>query len=97
MMRNPRPLIATALAALGLAILAVTPAPADNRAAVVAPESVEVRYRAAEIDGTRIAYREAGDPAMPTVLLLHGFPTSSHMFRNLIPRLAGRYHVIAPD
>jgi len=49
------------------------------------------------IDGLNIAYREAGDPANPTVLLLHGFPTSSHMFRNLIPVLAQEYHVIAPD
>ncbi len=44
-----------------------------------------------------MAYREAGSPDAPTVLLLHGFPTSSRMFRNLIPALAGRYHVIAPD
>ena len=42
-------------------------------------------------------YREAGDPNKPALLLLHGFPTSSHMFRNLIPLLADRYHVIAPD
>lgn len=50
-----------------------------------------------EIDGLNIAYREAGDPDNPTVLLLHGFPTSSHMFRELIPELAAKYHVIAPD
>ncbi|MGH1414165.1 MAG: alpha/beta fold hydrolase [Pelagimonas sp.] len=50
-----------------------------------------------EIDGMKIAYREAGDPNNPTVLLLHGFPTSSHMFRELIPELASDYHVIAPD
>lgn len=55
------------------------------------------RFNAAQIDGLKIAYREAGDPANPTVLLLHGFPTSSHMFRNLIPELAENYHVIAPD
>lgn len=54
-------------------------------------------FRSAEIDGITIAYREAGDPANPTVLLLHGFPTSSHMFRDLIPELATDYHVIAPD
>jgi pimeloyl-ACP methyl ester carboxylesterase len=53
--------------------------------------------RSMQIDGLSIAYREAGDPANPTVLLLHGFPTSSHMFRNLIPELAEDYHVIAPD
>ena len=56
-----------------------------------------VQFNTAQIDGLNIAYREAGDPANPTVLLLHGFPTSSHMFRNLIPELAGNYHVIAPD
>lgn len=50
-----------------------------------------------QIDGLQIAYREAGDPANPTILLLHGFPTSSHMFRNLIPALAENFHVIAPD
>ena len=56
-----------------------------------------VRYKTVEIDGLDIFYREAGDPESPTVLLLHGFPTSSHMFRNLIPALAERYHVVAPD
>ncbi len=56
-----------------------------------------VRYKTVEIEGLDIFYREAGDPGSPTVLLLHGFPTSSHMFRNLIPALAKRYHVVAPD
>jgi pimeloyl-ACP methyl ester carboxylesterase len=54
-------------------------------------------YRTASVDGLKVFYREAGDPKLPTVLLLHGFPTSSHMFRDLIPALADRYHVIAPD
>jgi len=54
-------------------------------------------YRHAEVDGLKIFYREAGPKNGPTLLLLHGFPTSSHMFRNLIPDLADRYHVIAPD
>jgi len=54
-------------------------------------------YQHADVDGTKIFYREAGRKAAPAVLLLHGFPTSSHMFRNLIPALADRYHVIAPD
>ncbi len=49
------------------------------------------------VDGVQVFYREAGDPRSPTVLLLHGFPTSSHMFRTLIPALADRYHVVAPD
>jgi len=54
-------------------------------------------YQYAVVDGNRIFYREAGKKTAPAILLLHGFPTSSHMFRNLIPALADRYHVIAPD
>ena len=54
-------------------------------------------HRAAQIDGVNIFYREAGPADAPAMLLLHGFPTSSHMFRNLIPALADRYRVIAPD
>ncbi len=58
---------------------------------------VRVTYHTVKIDGLEIFYREAGDPQSPTLLLLHGFPTSSHMFRNLIPALADKYHVVAPD
>jgi len=54
-------------------------------------------YHFAEFDGKKIFYREAGVKSAPTILLLHGFPTSSHMFRNLIPILAEHYHVVAPD
>ncbi len=54
-------------------------------------------HRTAKVQGVNIFYREAGPAEAPVVLLLHGFPTSSHMFRNLIPALADRYHVIAPD
>ena len=54
-------------------------------------------HRSAEIGGRRIFYREAGSPAAPAVVLLHGTPASSHQYRNLIPALADRYHVIAPD
>ena len=54
-------------------------------------------YQQAAVDGHMIFYREAGPKDRPTILLLHGFPTSSHMFRNLIPALADRYHVVAPD
>lgn len=56
-----------------------------------------VSYNVVDIDGLNIFYREAGDRSNPTILLLHGFPTSSQMFRNLIPQLADKYHVIAPD
>jgi pimeloyl-ACP methyl ester carboxylesterase len=56
-----------------------------------------VRYRKTNIDGTSIFYREAGSPDTPKLLLLHGFPTSSHMFRDLIPLLADQFHITAPD
>jgi pyruvate/2-oxoglutarate dehydrogenase complex dihydrolipoamide dehydrogenase (E3) component len=56
-----------------------------------------VHYRSAVTGGHRVFYREAGKPEDPAVLLLHGFPTSSHMFRDLIPLLADRYHIVAPD
>ena len=54
-------------------------------------------HKTIEIDGLDIFYREAGPQDAPTILLLHGFPTSSHMFRNLIPALADEFHLIAPD
>lgn len=57
----------------------------------------QVHYRYAQVKDVNVFYREAGNPANPTVLLLHGFPTSSFMYRNLIPILSKRYHVIAPD
>lgn len=56
-----------------------------------------VRYRYATVDGRRLFYREAGSSDAPAIVLLHGFPTSSYMFRDLIARLAGDYRVIAPD
>jgi pimeloyl-ACP methyl ester carboxylesterase len=62
-----------------------------------ASPATQVHYRTVEVDGLSIFYREAGRPDAPTLLLLHGFPTSSHMFRNLIPALADRYHLVAPD
>ncbi len=54
-------------------------------------------YRNTTIEGHKIFYREAGSPEAPAIVLLHGFPSSSHMFRDLIPQLAERFHVIAPD
>jgi len=57
----------------------------------------KVSLRTVRVDGTNIFYREAGPKNAPTILLLHGFPSSSSMFRNLIPLLADRYHVVAPD
>ncbi|OUR69265.1 hydrolase, partial [Arcobacter sp. 31_11_sub10_T18] len=57
----------------------------------------QTQFKTEKIDGLDIFYREAGSKNNPTLLLLHGFPTSSHMFRNLIPKLSSKYHVIAPD
>jgi pimeloyl-ACP methyl ester carboxylesterase len=92
-------LLAVGLAAL-FAISVGAAEPADiskNKASAAIPAAATVRYRTAQVDGLKMFYREAGPADGPVVLLLHGFPTSSHMFRNLIPTLADRYRVIAPD
>jgi pimeloyl-ACP methyl ester carboxylesterase len=57
----------------------------------------EVSYHTMQVNGDNVFYREAGAPGRPTIVLLHGFPSSSHMFRDLIPALAGQFHVLAPD
>ncbi len=82
-----------AAAALGLVVTANAGEP-DDAAAAASPQ---VYHRTVEIEGQQIFYREAGPTDAPTILLLHGFPTSSHMFRNLIPALADEFHLIAPD
>ncbi|MET3313860.1 poly(3-hydroxybutyrate) depolymerase [Bradyrhizobium japonicum] len=86
---------------LGLSGMAVAAAPqaasAKSQAGAQGGGYPVVHHRTTTVDGIRIFYREAGPKDAPAVLLLHGFPTSSHMFRNLIPALADRYHVIAPD
>jgi pimeloyl-ACP methyl ester carboxylesterase len=58
---------------------------------------VAINYRTADVDGWKIFYREAGSRDAPTLLLLHGFPSAGHMFRDLIPHLADRFHIVAPD
>jgi pimeloyl-ACP methyl ester carboxylesterase len=70
---------------------------ATTLAAATAPAAEPVRLNTLAVDNVQVFYREAGPAQAPTVLLLHGFPTSSHMFRDLIPILASRYHVVAPD
>lgn len=98
-------LLARSATALSLALLTQF-APAASAAPAAAPVAKEaanvantaaVSYRTVKVDGVNIFYREAGPKNAPTLLLLHGFPTSSQMFRNLIPLLADKYHVIAPD
>jgi len=56
-----------------------------------------INYRTADVDAWKIFYREAGPADAPTLLLLHGFPSAGHMFRDLIPHLADRFHIVAPD
>jgi pimeloyl-ACP methyl ester carboxylesterase len=60
-------------------------------------QAQDVSYHTLQVDGASLFYREAGDPARPTIVLLHGFPSSSHMFRDLIGPLAQQFHVLAPD
>ncbi len=57
----------------------------------------KTHFKTIRVDNTDVFYREAGHPASPVLLLLHGFPTSSHMYRNLIPLLSDKFRVIAPD
>src|SRR5215468_2548111 len=61
------------------------------------PSIARASFHTVDVDGVQVFYREAGSADAPVVLLLHGFAASSHMFRELIPRLAGGYRVIAPD
>jgi alpha/beta hydrolase fold len=61
------------------------------------PEMTATMYRTVDVDGVNVFYREAGSPDAPAVLLLHGYPSSSHQFRDLMPMLVDRFHVVAPD
>lgn len=95
-MRKSTVLTALAAATFALFAPAVGQAAAVRRVPAQPPASV-IHYRTAKIEGLDVFYREAGPKDAPTVLLLHGFPSSSFQYRNLIPALAARYHVIAPD
>lgn len=89
-------ILAASLAlALALPGVPAQAAPATEGANVASTAAVE--YRTVKVDGVNVFYREAGPKNAPAILLLHGFPTSSQMFRNLIPLLADRYRVVAPD
>lgn len=90
--------------ALAISLLLQAPAPVLSQIDVTSKNKTSTsetvnttQYKTVMVDGLEVFYREAGDPSKPTILLLHGFPTSSHMFRNLIPALAQDYHLIAPD
>ena len=92
------------LLTLGVAALAVgawavqiTAGAATTPALEIAQNRYQTLHKTVAINGVEIFYREAGPADAPTILLLHGFPTSSHMFRNLMPALADRYHLVAPD
>src|SRR5260370_13311984 len=85
----------TALLSTGLAVSAGVASSQMKDAAAL--DVSRVTYHTTQVDGLKIFYREAGPKDAPTIVLLHGFPSSSHMFRELIPRLSDKYHVLPPD
>lgn len=96
MKRNSSTRVLAALGAL-MALVPTAQVSAAENGANAAADVQAVRYRFATVSGRKLFFREAGDPKAPAIVLLHGFPASSHMFRDLIPLLADRFHVIAPD
>jgi len=96
--RTIKPVLGILLVAfLSLGIFAFN-APKGNEEVSIAKIKTEPTYhKTIKVNGVDIFYREAGDVKKPTIVLLHGYPTSSHMFRNLITDLSVRYHVLAPD
>ncbi len=95
------PVIRNLVARIALALIAVTtsviPLQAADDSVVASMTHHPTLYKTIKVNGLDIFYREAGPTDAPTLILLHGFPTSSYMFRNLIPALADKYHIIAPD
>lgn len=99
--QSPARRVAAILGSIAVA-LSLSASAADSSKTVVSktndkPALSSTRYRSVDVDGIKIFYREAGDPQRPTILLLHGFSSSSHMFRDLLPLLANDFHLIAPD
>ena len=102
---NPTLVSSSAILAMSMAVgmtaiswVSPAPAGAETRPVVqIAGPQRQTLHKTVEIDGVEVSYREAGPADAPTILLLHGFPTSSHMFRNLISALSDRYHLVAPD
>src|SRR5215468_3663477 len=98
--RTAMPLLAFAVAsAIPSASAQMAKTATAAKAEIHAPAllSRQVTFGSIKVGDLNIAYREAGDPAAPKLVLLHGFPASSHQYRNLIQALSGRFHVIAPD
>src|SRR5687768_18304794 len=92
-------IVRAAAVLLASALFAATVAADATQAqeTAIRPDSAVTRHRTTRVDGVDLFYREAGSKTAPVVVLLHGLPTSSRMYRNLIPALSHRYHVIAPD
>ena len=90
-------LVLVAALVIGATSIPVTAAESPQADQQGVPTYTRTQHKTVTVDGLEIFYREAGPKDAPTILLLHGFPTSSHMFRNLIPALSDRFHVIAPD
>jgi hypothetical protein len=91
------PLSLIGIIAMGIVASQPTTTEAAQIQKISEPKGYPTLYKTIEVDGQTIFYREAGPKDAPTILLLHGFPTSSHMFRNLIPQLSDRFHLVAPD
>src|SRR5262249_36276781 len=90
-------MICTTTLTLALSLFVATAWSLGLTNSVSAQQSVKVFHKTVKVGDLDIFYREAGPTDAPTILLLHGFPTSSQMFRNLIPALTDHYHVVAPD
>jgi pimeloyl-ACP methyl ester carboxylesterase len=89
--------LASMLFGVGMMMTSPSPAKADSVANVSGTADRPVFYRTVKVDGLSIFYREAGKPDAPTILLLHGFPSSSRMYDSLLSRLSDQYHLVAPD